>query len=69
MLISVGARKKLTATKFSAFFQSISPKICSGEDQDDPNELDNDDKEKEDNDNKDDEDTMMRMTVGLLMKW
>ena len=44
-------------------------KICSGEDQDDPNELDNDDKEKEDNDNKDDDDTMMRMTVGLLMKW
>ena len=69
MLISVGARKKLTATKFSAFFQSISPKICSGEDQDDANELNNDDKEEEDNDKKDDDDTMMRMTVRLLMKW
>ena len=53
---------------FLPFFQSILPKICSGEDHDDANQLNNDDEEEEeDNDNDDDEDTMM-MTVGLIMK-
>ena len=55
---------------FLPFFQSILPKICSGEDHDDANELNNNDEEEEEehDDNDDDDDTMLMITVGLIMK-